>query len=147
MSVIDFEPVILVVDDDPDVLELLGMRIELLVPLKVIKETSPGKALEILKARDIPIVITDINMPEMSGVDLLRRINALLKGVQVIVMTAGTSTMNSIECFQQGASDFLIKPFIDEDIKKVLVSAKDRFERWRHFIHSRKVGEGLFRDA
>ncbi|MBI5185531.1 MAG: response regulator [Nitrospinae bacterium] len=143
MSLINFEHTIMVVDDDPDVLELLGIRINLLFSWEVIKESNAMDALETLGKRDIPIVITDINMPDMNGVDLLKNIKSLLKGTQVIVMTAGTSTINCIDCFRHGATDFLVKPFSEEDVKKVLNNAMERIERWKQFIQHRKVGEGF----
>ncbi len=146
MSIINFEPYIMIVDDDPDILELLSMKIQMIFPVDVIKETSASEALKTLQARDIPIVITDINMPELNGVDLLKRINTLLKGTQVIVMTAGTSTINCISCFRHGATDFLVKPFTQEDLNKVLTNAMERFERWKQFLQNRKVGEGLVVD-
>lgn len=143
MSLVNFERAIMVVDDDPDVLELLSIRLELLFSWKVIKKDNAYDALIDLENRDIPIVITDINMPDLNGVELLKRINLLLKGTQVIVMTAGTSTINCIDCFRHGATDFLVKPFSEDDIKKVLNNAMERIERWKHFIQHRKVGEGL----
>lgn len=143
MSLVDEEPTIMIVDDEPDILELIGFKIKALVSLDVIKADNPCEALEILKTKNIPIVITDINMPEMSGVELLEEIQLLKKGIQVIVLTAGTSTINCLNCFKQGASDFLVKPIDEEDFKKVILNAMDRFYRWKRIIHTRKVGAGL----
>jgi len=137
MGLANLEPVIMVVDDDPDVLEILRLKIKMLLPLEVVTEDSALSALETLKTRDIPLVITDINMPQMNGVQLLESVKALEKGIQVIVMSAGTSTINCIDCLRHGAADFLVKPFENDVLLAVLRSNLERFERWSQFFGSR----------
>lgn len=127
----------MVVDDDPEILKLLKLKIQMLMPVEVVAENSPQKALETLKNRDIHIVITDINMPIMTGVGLLVAIKALEKGIQVIAMSTGTSTINCINCFRYGAADYLVKPFENDELLTVLRNSLEHFERWRQFFGSR----------
>ncbi|MZP30301.1 response regulator [Heliobacterium undosum] len=93
--------------------------------------TSPIKALDMVKARKYHIILADIVMPEMDGIELLSAVKAYDPLAQVIMMT-GYSTMDkTVRCLEKGANDYLLKPFSDLDkvIEAVRLS-EAKLRRW-----------------
>ncbi len=78
-------------------------------------------ALERVKQGDIHVVITDIRMPEMTGIELLENIKAFNSDIEVIIMTSHASTDTAIQAVRLGAYDYLTKPFEDLDIIPAVV--------------------------
>lgn len=101
---------VLVVDDEPAICSLLeselGRR-----DIEVETTSNPEKALERLKENPVDVVLTDIKMPEMDGLTLLRRIKTVRPNCEVIVMTAFASVETAREALKCGAVDYLTKPF------------------------------------
>jgi len=101
---------VLVVDDEPAICSLLeselGRR-----EIAVESTSNPEVALERLKENPVDIVLTDIKMPEMDGLTLLRRIKTVRPSCEVIVMTAFASVETAREALKCGAVDYLTKPF------------------------------------
>lgn len=133
------EPKIMLVDDDADFLRVLSAKIRKLSSMEVITETDPHQAIEKLKEQNISFVITDINMPEMNGVELLLGVHSLLKGIQVVIITAGTTAENYLDGFRYGAFDFLDKPVDDQQLEIVLKKMTAHFERWEAFVESHQT--------
>ncbi len=78
-------------------------------------------ALEIIK-RNVPdLVITDIRMPEMGGLDLLHRIKAQFSALPVVIMTAYATVDTAVLAIKQGAFDYILKPFSDEMIMETVI--------------------------
>ena len=101
-------PHILVVDDEADILELLESAI-VGASMKCTTAARADAALEILDRAAVDVVVTDIHMPEMSGIELNRRIKAR-SDADVIVMTGYVKDFTYEEIVAKGASDFLEKP-------------------------------------
>ena len=80
------------------------------------------EALELLSKNWVDVIISDINMPEMNGLEMLAKINKddLLKYVPVIMITTESSETRMKEAFSLGAKGFIKKPFLPQDIKEVL---------------------------
>jgi len=82
------------------------------------------KGLEMIKEKDYDVVLTDLIMPVMGGMELLRNIKQIKSGTSVIIITSFGTIENAVEAIKVGASDYITKPFkIDEvqsKIKKVL---------------------------
>lgn len=74
------------------------------------------EALEKIKASNYHIVISDIRMPELGGVELLEAITELAAETDVIMMTAYGSVDNAISCLKKGATDYILKPFDIDDL-------------------------------
>jgi DNA-binding NtrC family response regulator len=116
---------ILVVDDDPEFTEEL---VELLgdAGFTVSVALDPVAGIAIVKSNeDISVVITDLNMPFMTGLEMIEKINAELtpdRDVSTIVLTGQPDTPRAVKALRLGASDFLSKP-IDPDI---LIHATER---------------------
>jgi signal transduction histidine kinase len=101
---------ILVVDDDPDVLEATSMMLGEF-GYKVVSSHSAAEAIQAVKADHIDVVVTDIVMPEESGINLLEKVHAIDSKIPVILMTAYADMEKVIEALKMGAFDFIIKPF------------------------------------
>jgi len=119
---------LLIVDDEPSILELLGVALKALGTYKVKTATSAKQALQMIegKPREFDAFLLDIQMPEMNGIDLcaeLRR-NDLYKNAPILMLTA-MSQMSYVEkAFEAGATDYVTKPFNFEDLKQRLNAAR-----------------------
>jgi DNA-binding NtrC family response regulator len=113
--------VVLVIDDEPGVLAALQRAIRREPDLHVRVSADPRAALEQI-AQDRPdVVLTDLAMPGLDGLTVLRRVKALDPTVEVLVMTAYGSVDAAVEALRAGAFDFLTKPFdsVDRVITRV----------------------------
>jgi DNA-binding NtrC family response regulator len=100
---------ILVVDDEPKMTSLVCGQLED-AGHKVTTTTKPAEALALLDKHAYDVVITDLSMPEISGMDLLEK--AITKeGTSVLIMTAFGTVESAVEAMKKGAADYLIKPF------------------------------------
>jgi len=115
---------VLVVDDEPDTRALIwdilseeGYDVHLC--------SGGERALEYLERRPFDLILTDIKMPGMSGVDLLTRIRAKAPDVRVILMTAYASLDTAIQAVRGQAFDYLVKPFDLDDFRRRVSSALD----------------------
>ena len=86
-------------------------------------EANHGKrAIEVLQQDWVDVIISDINMPEMNGLEMLKALNqdSLFKNIPVIIVTTEGSNERMDEAFALGAKGFIKKPFLPEDLKKAL---------------------------
>jgi two-component system response regulator PilR (NtrC family) len=113
---------ILIVDDEPNIIEILEMvlRDE---GMEVLRTGSAREALEILRNHEVDVAISDIRMPGISGVDLLREAKLITPETVFIMITAFASTETAIEALQHGAYDYITKPFRMEDLRSVVQRA------------------------
>jgi two-component system response regulator AtoC len=102
-------PRILVVDDDVDGLEVLKTRL-VHAGYDVEIAESAEKALAKVSAFDPGLIVTDVRMPGMSGLELLERVRGSMEGVEVVVMTAHDDMQTAVSAMKAGAFDFLVKP-------------------------------------
>ncbi len=110
---------ILVVDDEPLVRRSLSEFLTL-EGYSVTTASNGKEALEQLKNSVPDIVISDMKMPEMDGVTLLRKLKKEYPQVNVIIMTGYGSIESAVETMKDGAYDYITKPIIDNEIKIVL---------------------------
>ena len=101
---------ILIVDDDLSILEVLEARLQS-AGYKVRRACSGPEALEILKCHPIDILVSDMKMPEMSGIELLAETYAIQPQLPVIFLTAYGTIPDAVGAVQAGAVDYLTKPF------------------------------------
>ncbi len=111
---------ILIVDDDPHILEVLEAR--LCAAGFVVHEAGNGPAaLQILKSQNIDILVSDMKMPEMSGMELLTEARASHPHLPVIFLTAYGTIPDAVDAVKAGAVDYLTKPFDGRQlVKKIL---------------------------
>lgn len=100
---------ILLVDDEQDIIDLL--KLYLLNSQHTVYESSNGKeAFKIFKSRQIDLVVADIMMPEMDGMELVEKIRSN-SDVPILMLTAKDNVLDKIKSFGIGADDYLTKPF------------------------------------
>ena len=119
------EPVIHVIDDDEAVRESLAFLLGT-EDLTVKTYDSALRFLDQASSAATGCVITDIRMPEMSGLELVRRLNAQGVGLPVIVITGHADVALAVEAMRAGVVDFIEKPFDDETILAALRTALNR---------------------
>jgi len=118
---------LLVVDDEPDVLTLFEMRFrhEIESGQFSLRYASNGsEALDIASTDpDLEVVVTDLNMPGMSGLELLARLDELHRPVKTIVLTAYGDMANIRTAMMRGAFDFQVKPLDIDDLRATIRKA------------------------
>ena len=125
----DAELSILVVDDDENIRMVLHQSLEK-EGYHVSTAKNAEEALNTLQRSFFHVVITDIMMGEMSGVELLQQIKEMNSLMQIFVMTSHSTLPHVIQCMQGGAYDFFEKPLKIEDILISLGEASRRAVRW-----------------
>lgn len=108
---------ILIVDDDIDILELLQRHLKSM-DYHTYKAVSVKEALFILKDTFIDLLITDIQMPEIDGLQLLRYANEHFPEMPKLVVTGYPSVDGALEVIKSGANDYLTKPFTKDELKQ-----------------------------
>lgn len=118
---------VLIVDDEKDFVEMFSLRLQQQGE-KVSTAYSGKEALAVLENVAIDVVILDIRMPGMDGIDTLKQIKKLYPIVEVILLTGHGSTETAVQGMKLGAFDYLMKPADFEDIKTKLANAWQRKE-------------------
>ena len=99
----------LLVDDEEEFVSTLAERLELR-GVRTEVATDGQEALEIVEARRPRVVVLDLMMPGVSGLDVLRHIKQNYEGIEVILLTGHGATKEGIESMKLGSFDFLMKP-------------------------------------
>ncbi|WP_027064510.1 sigma-54-dependent transcriptional regulator [Maribacter sp. Hel_I_7] len=113
---------ILIVDDDIDILELLQRHLQSM-DYHTYKAVSVKEALFILKDTFIDLLITDIQMPEIDGLQLLKFANEHYPEIPKLVVTGYPSVEGTLEVIKSGATDYLTKPFTKSELKEAIDKA------------------------
>jgi DNA-binding NtrC family response regulator len=128
---------LLIVDDEPQML----IAIEETLKRKGYSITAAGSGMEALcrlKEKYYRLVMTDIRMPEVSGIDLLKKVKTLSPQTPVVLLTAYGTIQNAVDAMRLGAFDYLLKPFSSEAletvVRRALGAMPDREERASHEI-------------
>ena len=100
---------LLIIDDNPGSLEMLSSALAQ-PDLEILTASDPEDGLDLVHSRHPQIVLTDLIMPKMSGMDVLERIMEFDPSTEVILMTAHYSTESAVEAIKKGAADYLNKP-------------------------------------
>jgi len=116
---------VLLVDDEQEFVTTLAERLELR-GMDVEIATDGEMALGLVETDPPQVVVLDVMMPGLSGMEVLERIKAVDSSIQVILLTGHGGTKDGIKGMQLGAFDYLIKPVdIDELIEKLNEAAKN----------------------
>src|SRR5271167_1620903 len=114
-----------IIDDDEALRDSLAFLLRT-ARIEVQSHQSASAFLDTLPDDGLGCIITDVRMPGLSGIDLLRRLKELKVGVPVIVMTGHGDVPLAVEAMKAGAVDFLEKPFDDEALFSAIRAALDR---------------------
>jgi DNA-binding NtrC family response regulator len=132
---------ILIVDDEVDLLELLEMILVERTHYQIVTTNNPLEVPELLKKETIDLLITDLRMPGMGGIELIQEVKKSFPDMPVIVITAYGSSQSAEESIAAGAYDYITKPFRKDQIiitinramewqamKKELAALKDQIK-------------------
>lgn len=141
---------ILLVDDDIDILELLQRHLQSM-DYHTYKAISVKEALYILKDTFIDLLITDIQMPEVDGLQLLKFADAHYPEMPKLVITGYPSVDGALEVIKSGATDYLTKPFTKDELKQAIkkafaqgakrTSSKPQIESTKSNTYADMIGE------
>ncbi len=112
---------VLLVDDEPNVRRSLA-RVLMSVGFEVLTAEDGQAALALLEAGTVDVMLVDMLMPRMGGMDLLNRVKAQHPEVEVIMMTAFANVDDAVAAVKNGAYDFLTKPFPSNDVVAMTIS-------------------------
>ncbi len=121
---------ILIIDDEPDMLIMLEMLITDKTPHEVVSTNNPLEIEELLSKNEFNLVITDLKMPMMDGIEILEMVKNKDADIPVIVITAFGTLEAAEEAVHRGAYDFITKPFRKEQI----LVALERALEWQRII-------------
>ena len=132
---------LLLVDDDPGLLKLLGMRL-VSEGYSVLTAESGPEALRTLSRDKVDLVVSDLRMDEMDGLQLFTEIQKVQPGMPVLILTAHGSIPDAVAATQQGVFSFLTKPVDKDALYKAIDDALEQSapttdERWRQAIVTR----------
>ncbi|HEX7728248.1 MAG TPA: response regulator [Terracidiphilus sp.] len=112
----------LIVDDSSVMRKIIerALRQAGLDPLVVIEASSGTEGLDLLKAKQVDLILSDINMPSMDGLEFLRQLRSqnLAPGVPVVMITTESSEEHVKQAIQSGAQGYIRKPFTAEQVKE-----------------------------
>lgn len=148
---------ILIVDDSAATLEVLQRNLTA-AGYQVLTALGVAEAIEILEGTALDLVITDLKMPRVSGLDLVRHTRENFKDTEVMVITGYPSIEGAVNAVKTGAEEFLAKPFTDEEllsaVRRVLDKLSVRSSRHiapdqvvsahKGFIAESKIMHGIF---
>lgn len=118
---------LLLIDDERPILEVLGISLAS-EGYEVLTAESGQKGLEIFAQGDIKLVVTDIRMPGMDGIEVLKQVKAKDQEAEVVVITGHGDMESAIAVLREGASDFITKPIREEALLLALQRAERRIE-------------------
>jgi two-component system response regulator AtoC len=127
--------VILVVDDDPGLRE--SFRLILEEQYEVVDAPDGPTALGILRSNQVDLVLLDIRLPDMDGIEVLERIKAIDEGVEVILVTAVKTVRTAVAAMKLGAFDYLTKPFEEDELLSLIRRALERRSLEREVVFLR----------
>lgn len=113
---------LLVIDDEP----IVGKRLKQLfikMGLEVETYTNPVSAMEVIQRYPFDIVVTDLKMNGMDGMEVLKRVKDINPEAKVVIITGYAQLDTASEAFRRGVFDFIAKPFRLDELKRVIVRA------------------------
>ncbi len=130
---------ILCIDDDPDALRVLTEYLSL-EGYEVVAAPDGASGIQMLAQVDVQLVITDLNMPGLSGMDVIEIVRKNYPGLQIMVVTGYGTIESVLEALHKGAVDYLVKPYLLEILKLSLGKAERQMEIEEHLRQIRESG-------
>lgn len=118
---------ILIVDDEMDMLELLELIITDRTDYQVVTTNSPLEVPELLKKDSFDLLITDLRMPDIDGIELIEMVKQIDDQIPFIIITAYGTIESAVEAMRKGAFDYITKPFRQEQILLTI----EKVMKWR----------------
>ncbi len=127
------QPLLVVVDDEPGILDVVG-RFARRTGFDVITCSGGREAIAQIQARPADLVMVDLRMPDVGGLDVLRAIRETDPRCQAVLMTGYASVDTAVEAIKLGAMDYLSKPIDFRRLEQLLTSVRDELERRRNLM-------------
>ena len=137
---------LLVVDDEPSMREFLEIMLSQ-EGYQVQTASTGEEGIKAYRAEEPDLVLTDVKMPGMSGLDLIREIHSLDPAAPIIAITAYASADDAVRAVREGAYDYLSKPFQIEDLRIIIRNALEARRLRRENLELRRSIEGRYRFA
>jgi DNA-binding response OmpR family regulator len=116
---------VLIVDDEKNILLTLSQSLEVL-QLETDTATNGEEALAKLKEKEFGLILLDLRMPGMDGMEVLRQVREIRPDIRIIMITAYGTIELAVEAMKLGAVDFIQKPFSPEEIRELVSRVMDR---------------------
>jgi two-component system, NtrC family, response regulator HydG len=129
---------ILVVDDSPDAVELARRHL-VAAGYRVHTASSVPDALRALDDLEVDLVITDLRMPEVDGLDLVRHVRENSKATEVIVLTAYATVSGAVAAVKLGANEYIMKPYSERELLDAVERVLEKQRRNRVALPERSV--------
>jgi len=133
---------LLVVDDDPYVLESISTLLKE-YGYTVFTSQNAGDAMKLVEKNSIDVVLTDIKMPQVTGIELLQNIHAYNQQVPVILMTAFAELDVAVDAVKRGAFDFITKPYNPD----YLLHSVEKAVKYTRFVQMEKNYKSMLEDT
>ena len=127
---------LLIVDDEPEVTDALCYMLRKL-PYDITAVNHAHEALTRAREKKVDILITDIRMPDMDGLELLREMRKMNPATMVLAVSAHSDLDTAVEFMREGGVDFLQKPVSNETLRMAILSAAEKWQL-RHELHLKK---------
>ena len=124
-SIPQIKPTLLIVDDDASNLASLVKVFDKL-EVRTIAATSGEEAIGFVRDTPVDIILSDLMMPGMDGIELIKNVKIIAPDTEVIMMTAYATIERAVEAMRQGAYDFVTKPFRRAQIERVVKRALEK---------------------
>ena len=128
---------LLIIDDERSILELLS-TVFTKEGYEVETSLSASKALDLIESQNFDLVISDIKLPEMSGMEILRKVKLKKPELPFVMITAYGSIKQAVEALKVGALDYVLKPFDVEELKIVVAHGLEKGKLKQENIQLRK---------
>ena len=117
---------IVIIDDETDLLDLLKLILTEKTDYTILTTSDPKQALDWCREYHADVLISDLRMPQMEGIELLKLLKAQDQTIPFIIMTAYGTIESAVEAMRQGAFDYITKPFRKEQILMTINKALDK---------------------
>jgi DNA-binding response OmpR family regulator len=116
---------VLIVDDEKNIRLTISQALEAL-NVETDEAADGEEALFKLGRKEFSLILLDLRMPGMDGMEVLRKVREIRPDIRVVILTAYGTVESAVEAMKMGASDFIQKPFSPDEIRKVVLSVMDR---------------------
>lgn len=128
----------LIIDDDKSTLELFEFQLRV-EGYSVVSAATGKRGLELAEADEFDVVLTDLNLPDINGIEMVKRSKAISPATEIIVVTGDASTEKAVEAIRVGARDYIVKPV---DFEKLLIVIRNAIDTKHHAeINKRQAAE------
>jgi len=133
---------VLVVDDEVDMLSLIKLILTEKTDYEVVTTNNPLEVAALLEKNKFDVIITDLKMPIMDGMDVVDAIRKKDEMIPIIIITAYGSVESAEEAVNKGAFDYIAKPFRQEQLLISIRRALEWYDLKRKYLElKRKLGE------